>query len=72
MKQILEEMFPYKTPFRWQTAALMALQEVAEAFLINLFEYTNIVAHNSKRSTIMLRDMQVVRRIRHFDDIANR
>lgn len=74
MKEILDEMFPsgYSSGFRWQTNAIAALQEVAEAYIINLFEYSNIVAHNSKRITVMLRDMQVVRRIRHFDDIVNR
>lgn len=74
MKDILDEMFPvgYNSGFRWQSAAIDALQEVAEAYITNLFEYSNIVAHNSKRVTVMLRDMQVVRRIRHFDDIVNR
>ena len=72
VKQILEDMAPFKTPFRWQANAIEALQEVAESYLINLFEYSNIVAHNAKRCTVMLRDMQVVRRIRSFDDIANR
>lgn len=67
-------MFPvgYSAGFRWQSNAIAALQEVAESYLINLFEYSNIVANNSKRVTVMLRDMQVVRRIRHFDDIVNR
>ena len=74
VKEILDEMFPagYSSGFRWQSNAIAALQEVAEAYIINLFEYSNIVAHNSKRITVMLRDMQVVRRIRHFDDIVNR
>ena len=55
----------------WQTSAIQALQEAAEAYLVGLFEDTNIVALNSKRVTIMPRDMQVVRRIRGRNDPGN-
>jgi len=72
VKQILEDMYPFRESYRWQAAAVQALQEVAETYLIHLFEHSNIVAANSKRCTIMLRDMQTVRRIRGYDDIANR
>lgn len=67
----MDEVFP-NGEFRWQADAVLALQEMAEAYLVMLFEDTNIVAQNSKRVTIMQRDMQVVRRIRGHSDIANR
>jgi len=51
--------------FRFQSQALMALQEAAEAYLVNLFEDTNYAAIHAKRVTIMQRDMQLVRRLRH-------
>jgi histone H3 len=54
----------------WQTQAMQALQEAAEAYLVGLFEDTNIVAINSKRVTIMPRDMQVARRIRGNKDFG--
>lgn len=50
--------------FRWQSTAIMALQEAAEAFLVHLFEDTNLLAIHAKRVTIMQKDMQLCRRIR--------
>ncbi|RWS20590.1 histone 3-like protein [Leptotrombidium deliense] len=52
----------------WQASALEALQEAAETYLVELFENSNIVAINSKRVTVMPRDMQTVRRIRGLRD----
>ncbi|GAA6042604.1 hypothetical protein JCM8097_003153 [Rhodosporidiobolus ruineniae] len=49
---------------RWQSSALLALQEATEAYLIHLFEDSNLCALHAKRVTIMQRDMQLVRRIR--------
>ena len=49
---------------RFQTSALMALQEAAEAYLIGLFEDTNLCAIHAKRQTITTKDMQLARRIR--------
>lgn len=50
--------------FRWQVMAMAALQEAAEAYLVHLFEDTNLCAIHAKRVTIMPRDMQLARRIR--------
>ena len=49
---------------RFQSAAVMALQEAAEAYLVGLFEDTNLCAIHSKRVTIMPKDIQLARRIR--------
>lgn len=49
---------------RFQTAALGALHEAAEAYIVNLFEDTNLCAIHAKRVTIMPRDIQLARRIR--------
>ena len=54
----------YKVDLRFQASALMALQEAAEAFLIGLFEDTNLCAIHAKRVTIMPKDIQLARRIR--------
>ncbi|KAI8827088.1 histone-fold-containing protein [Fimicolochytrium jonesii] len=51
-------------PPRWQAQAIMALQEASEAFLVHLFEDTNLCAIHAKRVTIMQRDIQLARRIR--------
>ncbi|KAG2077334.1 histone-fold-containing protein [Suillus decipiens] len=49
---------------RWQSSAIMALQEATEAFLVHLFEDANLCAIHAKRVTIMQRDIQLARRIR--------
>ena len=48
---------------RFQSAAIMALQEAAEAYLIGLFEDSNLCAIHAKRVTIMPKDIQLARRI---------
>lgn len=52
--------------FRWQSQAIQALQEATEARLVHLFEDTNLLALHAKRVTIMVKDMQLARRIRRF------
>ena len=53
-----------KTDLRFQSAAIAALQEAAEAYLVGLFEDTNLCSLHAKRVTIMAKDMQLARRIR--------
>lgn len=50
--------------FRWQAEALLALQEAAEAYLVSIFEDSNLCAIHAKRVTVMVRDIQLARRIR--------
>jgi histone H3 len=54
----------FKTDLRFQSSAVMALQEASEAYLVGLFEDTNLCAIHAKRVTIMPKDMQLARRIR--------
>jgi len=54
----------YKTDLRFQSNAVLALQEAAEAYLVSLFEDTNLCAIHAKRVTIMPKDIQLARRIR--------
>ena len=54
----------YKTDLRFQGSAVLALQESAEAYLVGLFEDTNLAAIHAKRVTIMPKDIQLARRIR--------
>ncbi|EPQ59437.1 histone-fold-containing protein [Gloeophyllum trabeum ATCC 11539] len=49
---------------RWQSSAILALQEATEAFLVHLFEDANLCAIHAKRVTIMQKDIQLARRIR--------
>ena len=49
---------------RFQSSAVMALQEASEAYLVGIFEDTNLCAIHARRVTIMPKDMQLARRIR--------
>ena len=53
----------YKTDLRFQSQAIGALQEAAEAYLVGLFEDTNLCAIHTKRVTIMPKNIQLARRI---------
>ena len=54
----------YKNDLRFQSSAVLALQEAAESYMIGLFEDTNLCAIHGKRVTIMPKDMQLARRLR--------
>jgi histone H3 len=54
----------FKSDLRFQSHAIMALQEASEAYLVGLFEDTNLCAIHAKRVTIMIKDIQLARRIR--------
>lgn len=54
----------FKSDLRFQSTAMLALQEGAEAYLVGLFEDTQMCAIHAKRITIMPKDMQLARRIR--------
>ncbi|TKA57016.1 histone H3-like centromeric protein hH3v [Cryomyces minteri] len=64
VREIALTMTPSTELFRWQSQAIQALQEAAEAFLVHLFEDTNLCAIHAKRVTIMQKDIQLARRIR--------
>jgi len=61
VREIAQEI---KTELRFQSTALVALQEAAEGYLVGLFEDTNLCAIHAKRVTIMPKDIQLARRIR--------
>ncbi|KAL7820518.1 histone-fold-containing protein [Trichoderma aethiopicum] len=55
---------PRGKEFRWQSQAIQALQEAAEAFMVHLFEDAQLCAVHAKRVTLMQKDIQLARRIR--------
>lgn len=61
VREIAQE---FNTNLRFQESSVKALQEAAEAWLVGLFEDTNLLAIHSKRVTIMPRDLQLALRIR--------
>nr|UXY87288.1 histone H3 [Cryptomonas sp.] len=54
----------FRNDLRFQSSAVLALQEAAEAYLVTLFEDTNLCAIHAKRVTIMPKDIHLARRIR--------
>ncbi|RXG55334.1 histone H3.2 [Armadillidium vulgare] len=56
VREIAED---FKTDLRFQSSAVMALQEASEAYLVGLFEDTNLCAIHAKRVTIMPKDIQL-------------
>jgi histone H3 len=61
VKEIAQD---FMDDIRFQSSALAALQEASEAYLVGLFEDTNLCALHTKRTTITTRDLQLARRIR--------
>ena len=61
---VCEIIFKHKQDYWLAAAAVVALQEAAEAYLVGLFEDTNLCAIHAKRVTIMPKDIQLARRIR--------
>ena len=49
---------------KFQGSSMLALQEDTEAYLVTLWEDTNLCALHAKRVTVMPKDMQLARRIR--------
>ena len=61
VREIVQDINP---KLRLQSHALAAIQEASEAYLVGLFEDTNLCAIHAKRVTIMPKDIQLARRIR--------
>ena len=61
VREIAEEMKP---DIRFQASAVLALQEATEAYMVGVFEDSNLAAIHAKRVTIMPKDIQLARRIR--------
>ncbi|RMZ83642.1 hypothetical protein DV738_g1051, partial [Chaetothyriales sp. CBS 135597] len=66
VREVSQYVLPASVGFelRWQSQAIQALQEASEAFLVHLFEDTNLCAIHAKRVTIMQKDIQLARRLR--------
>ncbi|XP_068265459.1 histone H3-like centromeric protein A [Nyctibius grandis] len=53
--------------YRWQSMALMALQEAAEAFTVRLLEDAYLCTLHARRVTLYPRDLQLARRLRGLE-----
>ena len=53
-----------KKDVHYQSTAVLALQEASEAYMVDMFEDTNLAALHAKRVTILPRDLALARRLR--------
>jgi histone H3 len=58
----------FKVGLRFQSHAIAAMQEAAEAYLVSLFEDANLCAIHANRVTCMVKDIKLARRIRGEKD----
>ena len=63
---VLELARQYHQNIRLGVSAVEAIQEAAEAWLVGLFEDTNLCAIHAKRVTIMPKDMKLALRLNGF------
>lgn len=56
-----------KPELRFQSTALLALQEGAEAFLAGMFHDSNLIAIHGRRVTLMPKDILLWKRLHGFD-----
>lgn len=61
---VRELVYDFKRDIHIQRGAMQAMQEAAEAYLTGLLEDTNLCGIHAKRVTIMVKDMQLARRLR--------
>ena len=54
----------YDYEMRFASQAIIALQEATEAYIVGVFEDTNLCAIHAKRQTILKKDMDLARRLR--------
>ena len=64
MRLVREIAQEFKSDLRWNPQAFAALQHATEAYLVGVFEDTNLCAIHAHRVTIMPKDMQLARRIK--------
>ena len=57
---------------RIQAKALEALHEAAEAYIVQFFEDCVLLSMHTKRITLMVQDVRLMRRLRGRTDILNR
>ena len=64
VQQVCLDEIPRGGEFHWQAKVLFLLQQAAESYLVAYLCDTNLLAIHAKRSTIMNKDMVLIRRMR--------
>ena len=58
--------------YRFQSTALLALQEASEQFLVDMFEKVNHIAIHANRQTIMSKDVYLWDRLCNYGVFVNK
>ena len=64
VKEVVFSMFQQR--YRFQSTALLALQEASEEFLVRMFKMVNCIAIHSNRQTIMSKDVYLWDRLCNY------
>ena len=62
VREVVQEMFKTES-YRFQSTAILALQEASESFLVHMFEQCNDICLHGKRVTVQQRDIQLWKRL---------
>ncbi|GLJ55089.1 hypothetical protein SUGI_1182350 [Cryptomeria japonica] len=63
VKEIVQD---FRPDFRFQSSAVLALQEAGESYIVGMFQDGNLCALHDNRVTLVPKDMQLARRLRGF------
>ena len=65
MQRLIREVAQdFKSDLRFQSNAVLAIHEAAEAFLVEIFEQANLSAIHANRVTVTQKDIRLVNRLR--------
>ena len=70
MRLVREVAQDFKSDCRFQSVAILILQEASEQYLTGVYEESQLCAFHDKRITIMKKDMDLVKAIRKNNNIA--
>ena len=65
VKEVVRNLFNNES-YRFQSTAILALQEASESFLVDMFEQVNYIAIHGRRVTIMPTDIMLWKRVHDF------
>lgn len=65
--RLVREITTHMSPdnLKWQSAALLALQEAMEAFMVDFFHDCSTLAHHAKRVTVQVKDFHTLYTIKY-------
>ncbi|XP_051156838.1 uncharacterized protein LOC127278926 [Leptopilina boulardi] len=72
VKEIVKDIFPRSKIRRFQNDAIEALREAAEIYIVQYYEQADVISQHANRTTLMQRDMVMLRFIRGRDDVINK